>query len=136
MLLLRIIAIALPQTLVLMLIGGWFDLLGGWNHTDSGFGILILLFLLNPVVVVIYLIIETMRYRKSACKSNTGLCYEMVSERIHTSGQAPKTLVAGLKTRGYALVTNLVPPTAMGAIPEESSLVTQCGISYVNIPVA
>jgi len=64
MLLLRIIAIALPQILVLMLIGGWFDLLGGWNHTDSGFGILILLFLLNPVVVVIYLIIETMRYRK------------------------------------------------------------------------
>lgn len=60
----------------------------------------------------------------------------MVSERIHTSGQASKALVAGLKTRGYALVINLVPPTAMGAIPEEGSLVTQSGISYVNIPVA
>lgn len=64
MLFLRIIAIALPQILVLMLIGGWFDLLGGWNHTDAGFNILILLFLLNPVVTAVYLIVESLRYRK------------------------------------------------------------------------
>lgn len=64
MLLIRIIAITLPQLLVLMLVGASLDLLGGWNHTDSGFSVLILLFLLNPVVTLIYLIIETMRYRK------------------------------------------------------------------------
>ena len=64
MLLIRLIAIALPQILVLMLVAGWLDLLGGWNHTDSGFGVLILLFLLNPVVAVIFLSVETLRYRK------------------------------------------------------------------------
>ena len=64
MLFIRIIAITLPQILVLMLIGAALDLLGGWNHTDSGFGVLILLFLLNPVVAVIFLVVETLRYRK------------------------------------------------------------------------
>ena len=64
MLFIRIIAITLPQILVLMLIGAALDLLGGWNHTDSGFGVLILLFLLNPVVAVIFLVTETLRYRK------------------------------------------------------------------------
>ena len=35
MLLLRIAAIALPQLLALLLAGAYFDLLGGWNHSDS-----------------------------------------------------------------------------------------------------
>ena len=64
MLFIRIIAIALPQILVFMLVGAALDLLGGWNHTDSGFGVLILLFLLNPVVAVIFLAAESFRYRK------------------------------------------------------------------------
>ena len=64
MLLYRIFAITLPQILVFMLIGASLDLLGGWNHTDSGFGVLILLFLLNPVVAVIFLLVESIRYRK------------------------------------------------------------------------
>ena len=70
MLFLRISAITLPQILLLMLIGASLDLLGGWNHTDSGFSVLILLFLLNPIVAVIYLIIETMRYRKPGKQSD------------------------------------------------------------------
>ena len=64
MLLFRLIAITLPQILVLMLVGASLDLLGGWNHTDSGFGVLLLLFLLNPVVAVIFLLVESIRYRK------------------------------------------------------------------------
>ncbi len=64
MLFIRIIAITLPQILVLMLVGASLDLLGGWNYTDSGFGVLILLFLLNPVVAVIFLVVEALRYRQ------------------------------------------------------------------------
>jgi hypothetical protein len=64
MLLLRIVAIALPQILILMLLGAALDLLGNWNHTDAGFGTLVLLFLLNPVVVMVYLIAELLHYRK------------------------------------------------------------------------
>ncbi len=64
MLLLRIIAITLPQILILMLLGAALDLLGDWNHTDAGFGTLILLFLLNPVVAMVYLIAELLHYRK------------------------------------------------------------------------
>ena len=70
MLLLRIIAIALPQILLLMLVGAVLDLLGGWNHTDSGFGVLILLFLLNPVVAVIFLATELIHYRKPSKQGN------------------------------------------------------------------
>ena len=64
MFLLRVIAIALPQILILILVGAALDMLGGWNHTDSGFGVLILLFLLNPVMAVILLIVESIHYRK------------------------------------------------------------------------
>ena len=61
----RILAIALPQILVLLLIGGALDLLGGWNHTDSAFNTLIVLFLINPIVTLILLIVEIIKYRKS-----------------------------------------------------------------------
>ncbi|MGH9960922.1 MAG: hypothetical protein ACREBC_28030 [Pyrinomonadaceae bacterium] len=60
----RIIVALLPQILLLMLIGGKLDLLGGWNHTDSAFGVLITLFLVTPVATAILLIVETVKYRK------------------------------------------------------------------------
>ncbi len=66
MLVFRIIAITLPQILVLMLLGAWLDLLGGWNHTDSAFSTLILLFIFSPIVTLILLIVETIKYRKLA----------------------------------------------------------------------
>jgi hypothetical protein len=70
MLFIRIVAIALPQFLLLMLIGAVLGLLGNWNHTDAGFGTLILLFLLNPVVAVIYLLAELLHYRKLGKQGN------------------------------------------------------------------
>jgi len=40
-----------------MLVGGRLDLLGGWNHTDSGFGVLILLFFVTPLATAILLVV-------------------------------------------------------------------------------
>lgn len=77
MLLLRIIAIALPQILLLMLLGAVLDLHGGWNHTDSGFGVLFLLFLLNPVVAVIFLATELINYRKLSKQGNEARSFLM-----------------------------------------------------------
>ena len=59
----RIAVTTLPQILVLLLLGGWLDLLWGFNHTDAGFSVLVFLFLLNPVVTLILLIVETIKYR-------------------------------------------------------------------------
>ncbi len=67
----RIIVAALPQILVLLLLGGLLDLLGGFNHTDAGFSVLILLFLINPAATLILLIIETIKYRRFV-KNNKG----------------------------------------------------------------
>lgn len=64
MTILRVIVAILPQLLILLLLGGKFDLLGGWNHTDLAFSILILLFLVTPVATAMLLIIEVIRFRK------------------------------------------------------------------------
>jgi len=58
------IAVVLPQILVFLLIGSAIDLLGGFNKADTGFDVLIILFLLNPVVTLILLITEMVKYRK------------------------------------------------------------------------
>jgi hypothetical protein len=64
--LLRIVAIALPQLLALRLAGAYFDLLGGWNHGESAFGALIVLFLLAPLSTFVLLVAEGARYLRNA----------------------------------------------------------------------
>ena len=49
-----------------MLVGARLDLLGGWNRTDSGFGVLILLFFVTPLAIAILLVVEAIQYRKDA----------------------------------------------------------------------
>ena len=70
--LLRIAGTALPQLLALLLAGAYFDLLGGWNHSDSAFGTLIVLFLLAPLSTLAVLIAEGTRffrsYRQEHCR--------------------------------------------------------------------
>jgi len=61
---LRIIGAVLPQILLLLIIGSSLDLLGGWNHTDSSTSVLMALFLLNPLVTAVLLIVEIVRYQK------------------------------------------------------------------------
>ena len=63
--LLRIAGVALPQLLALLIAGAHFDLLGGWNHNDSAFGYLIVLFLLAPLSTLILLVAEVARYIRS-----------------------------------------------------------------------
>ena len=67
----RLIASALPQILILLFLGGWLDILGGFNHTDLGFNIFMLLFLVTPVVSLIFIIVETLKYRRHV-KFNQG----------------------------------------------------------------
>jgi hypothetical protein len=54
---LRSIAILLPQLLFLLNVGARFDLLFGFNRTDSGFTTLLFLFVLAPAVTLVWLIV-------------------------------------------------------------------------------
>lgn len=70
----RIIVALLPQVLILLFVGGSFDLLGGFNRTDAGFTTLIALFLVTPVATLVLLAVEIVRYilkagRKDATRS-------------------------------------------------------------------
>ena len=58
----RLVVAALPQLLLLMLVGGRFDLLFGWNRTDSAFGVLIALFLVTPFAAAALLVVEIIRH--------------------------------------------------------------------------
>lgn len=59
----RFVVALLPQLLTLMLVGARFDLLGGLNRTDTGAGILMLLFVLAPVATAALLVVEVLRRR-------------------------------------------------------------------------
>ena len=70
----RIVVASLPQVLILLFVGGTFDLLWGFNRTDAGFGTLIILFLVTPVATFLLLMVEIVRYlllvkRKEATRS-------------------------------------------------------------------
>ncbi|HEX9684454.1 MAG TPA: hypothetical protein VGA25_01210 [Burkholderiales bacterium] len=57
----RVIVAWLPQVLILLFLGGRFDLLGGFNRTDAGFSTLIALFLVTPVATLVLLVVEIVR---------------------------------------------------------------------------
>jgi hypothetical protein len=59
----RLVVALLPQLLTLMLVGARFDLLGGLNRTDTGIGILMLLFVLTPIATAVLLVVEIRRRR-------------------------------------------------------------------------
>ena len=63
------------------------------------------------------------------------LNYVVASERLHTSGQPDSEQLLALPDQGFDLVINLATPTSPNTVPEEGQLVTQGGITYVNIPV-
>ena len=64
MVILRFIAVVFPQLLLLQFLGSMYDFIGGWNRApDASFiKILIILFLLNPVVTIAWVIAEPVRY--------------------------------------------------------------------------
>ena len=57
-------ALCLPQALLLLVLGGRFDLLWGWNHSDAAFGTLIVLFVATPLVAAAWWIIELAVFRR------------------------------------------------------------------------
>lgn len=68
----RIVVATLPQLLVLLLLAGWLDLLGGLNNTDAGFSILIFLFLVNPVLALVLVFVEVVKRRRSLGHNQRG----------------------------------------------------------------
>lgn len=59
MLFLRIIAISLPQLLLILDLGAKHDLLFGFNRADAGFSTLLALFILAPLLNLVWLVSET-----------------------------------------------------------------------------
>lgn len=60
---LRVVAILLPQLLLLMTIAGQVELLRAWTGTDAALGTLLLLMLAAPVVALAWLVAELIRRR-------------------------------------------------------------------------
>lgn len=56
---LRGIAVLLPQLLIILYLGGRYDLLAGFNRTDAGLMTLLLLFVLGPVITLLWLTAES-----------------------------------------------------------------------------
>jgi len=61
----RCIAITLPQILILLLVAGSHDMLGGWNQTSEAMSTVLILFLLSPAVALAILVTEIVRCYKA-----------------------------------------------------------------------
>ncbi|MBC3880671.1 protein tyrosine phosphatase family protein [Undibacterium sp. LX40W] len=58
-----------------------------------------------------------------------------ISENLVTAGQPTAESLAGLSKLGFKAVINLAPPTAPDAVANEAQIVSDQGMSFVNIPV-
>ena len=61
--------------------------------------------------------------------------YVQLTEHIGTSGQPTVEQFRSIAEAGYAAVINLALPDSDHAIPDEGSVVTGLGMTYVHIPV-
>jgi len=61
--------------------------------------------------------------------------FRIVCDRIGTSGQPTESQFQFIRDAGFQAVINLALPTSDRAIPNEGSLVTKLGMSYVHIPI-
>ena len=77
MTILRIVGAVFPQLLVLLFLGSMYDFLGGWNRApySSFIKVLIILFLLNPVVTLAWVIAEPVRYFRQGKIQNGLRCF-------------------------------------------------------------
>lgn len=67
---LRGVAILLPQAVILLIAGGRFDLLFGFNRTDAGFGTLLFLLALAPPIGLMWFLVETVMAIGHAKRNN------------------------------------------------------------------
>ncbi len=61
--------------------------------------------------------------------------FRPLGDKIATSGQPTEAQLRQIREAGFDTVINLALPTSDNAIPNEGSLVTALGMSYIHIPV-
>jgi uncharacterized protein (TIGR01244 family) len=61
--------------------------------------------------------------------------FRSLDGRLGTSGQPTEAQFQTIRQAGFEVVINLALPTSDNAIPNEGSIVTALGMSYVHIPV-
>ena len=61
--------------------------------------------------------------------------FHEVGDRLGTAGQPTRAQFQIIRESGFQAVINLALPTSDNAIPDEGSVVTSFGMSYVHIPV-
>ena len=61
--------------------------------------------------------------------------FRAVGDRLGTAGQPTPAQFGMIQESGFEAVINLALPTSDNAIPNEGSVVTSLGMSYVHIPV-
>lgn len=61
--------------------------------------------------------------------------FRSLGEKLATAGQPTETQLHQVREAGFEAVINLALPTSDNAIPNEGSIVTGLGMSYVHIPV-
>ena len=61
--------------------------------------------------------------------------FRAIGPRLGTAGQPTETQLRSVRDAGFEAVVNLALPTSDNALPNEGSVVTGLGMSYVHIPV-
>ena len=61
--------------------------------------------------------------------------FRAVGDRLGTAGQPTEVQFQIIRESGFKAVINLALPTSDNAIPNEGSVVTSLGMSYIHIPV-
>jgi protein tyrosine phosphatase (PTP) superfamily phosphohydrolase (DUF442 family) len=61
--------------------------------------------------------------------------YRGIGDRLGTAGQPTEAQFQMIREAGFETVINLALPTSDNALPNEESVVTGHGMSYVHIPV-
>jgi protein tyrosine phosphatase (PTP) superfamily phosphohydrolase (DUF442 family) len=61
--------------------------------------------------------------------------YRSIGPRLGTAGQPTEAQLRSVRDAGFEAVINLALPTSDHALPNEGSIVTGLGMSYVHIPV-
>jgi uncharacterized protein (TIGR01244 family) len=61
--------------------------------------------------------------------------FRSLGDKLATAGQPTEEQLRQVREAGFETVINLALPTSDNALPNEGSLVTSLGMSYVHIPV-
>jgi protein tyrosine phosphatase (PTP) superfamily phosphohydrolase (DUF442 family) len=62
--------------------------------------------------------------------------FRSITEQLATGGQPTEKQFTSIHQAGFEVVINLALPTSDNALPHEGSIVTNCGMTYVHIPVS